>query len=202
MYWIWRIINVFRRRSRILSLKLLMNMILIDDENYLYIMLIINLLILQYYRSKISEYCNIQQSQMFLKHQYHTRQETRFLFSIHTIITIRTTTTRMNNNILINSSWLTRMMNHEYDQWTRNIIYNHFYSLFVRVNYRHIISFLSRRQRNAFRNIAIKSWNVVRINLKKLRMNYTRVHTRLDVLVIQKLNAIEITSCWWNLFYD
>ena len=43
-----------------------------DDENYLYVMLITNLLMLQYYRSKISEYCNIQQNQMFSKHQYHT----------------------------------------------------------------------------------------------------------------------------------
>ena len=115
---------------------------------------------------------------MFSKHQYYTQQETRSLFSIDTITTTTTTaTTRMNNNILINSLWLTRVMSHECDQWTQNVIYNHFYSLLVRVNCRHVILFLSRRQKNAFRNIARKFRSAVRMSSEKLKMNYTRVNT-------------------------
>ena len=63
-------------------------------EDYLYVVLATNLLMLQYYRSKVPEYYSIQQSQMSSKHQYHTRQETRSLSSTGTTTTKATTTTR------------------------------------------------------------------------------------------------------------
>ena len=89
-------------RFKIIDFKILFNIFnnainLYNDDfvsqrkDYLYVMLITNLLMLQYYKSKIFEYYNIQQNQMFLNINIIYNKRCDF-FSIDTTTTIAITT--------------------------------------------------------------------------------------------------------------